>query len=127
MEVDTLQNILTLNVVSVWLIEMLKRSKYFPWATAETKEVNKALSAVLAALSSAGITVLAVSQGAGSYTIQISGLTMAVIPHFLWHVMGNYAVQKCIYKVVIPRGGSSTRTSTHAVRAGKRILEPEAA
>ena len=92
MEIDTLQNMLTLNVISVWLIEMAKRSKYFPWATAETKQVNKALSAVLAALSSAGITVLAISHGAGSYTIQITGLTMGAIPHFLWHVVGNYAV-----------------------------------
>jgi hypothetical protein len=125
MEADTLQNILTLNVVSVWLIEMAKRSRYFPWATAETKHVNKALSAVLAALSSAGITVLGIKQGAGSYSIQITGLTMAAIPHFLWHIMGNYAVQKWVYKVVVPRDGSPRRVG--AGRAAKRILEPEAA
>lgn len=126
MEVDTLQNMLTLNVISVWLIEMAKRSRYLPWVTAETEQVNKALSAVLAALSSAGITVLAVHQGPGSISIQITGLTVAAIPHFVWHVMGNYAVQKWVYKLAVPRAGSPARTGA-AVRAAKRILEPEAA
>ena len=125
MEVDTLQNVLTLNVVSVWLLEMAKRSKYFPWANAETKQVNKALSAVLAALSSAGITVLAVHQGPGSISIQITGLTIAAIPHFVWHVMGNYAVQKWMYKLAVPRFSSPKAGS--ASRSARRILEPEAA
>jgi hypothetical protein len=124
---DTLQNILTLNVICVWLIELAKRSKYVPWITAETKQVNKAASAVLAALSSAGITVLAVHQGAGSYSIQITGLTMAAIPHFVWHVMGNYAVQKWIYKVVVPRGSSARRMTAGVGKPGKHILETEAA
>jgi hypothetical protein len=127
MEVDTLQNILTLNVICVWLIELAKRSKYLPWITAETKQVNKAASAVLAALSSAGITVLAVNQGAGSYSIQITGLTTAAILHFVWHVMGNYAVQKWIYKVVVPRGSSARRMAAGVGKPAKHILEPEAA
>ncbi len=120
MEVDTIKNILILNAVCVWLIEVVKRSRYFPWVTQETEQINKMLSAFLAALSSAGITVVTINQGPGNLDIHITGLTLPTLLHFVWHGLGNYAVQKWVYKMVVPH------VSSPEVRAAPTHLDSAA-
>ena len=119
MEVDTIKNILILNAVCVWLIEVVKRSRYFPWVTQETEQINKMLSAFLAALSSAGITVVTINPGPGNLDIHITGLTLPTLLHFVWHWLGNYAVQKWLYKAVVPR------VSSPELRAAPTHLDKE--
>lgn len=58
----------------------LKKSKYFPWITAESSKVNRAAMIVLSGLATLGIHF---SYSAG--TLLISGLSLATIGAGLWH------------------------------------------
>lgn len=99
-----IQQTLVISAVSVWAMQTLKSSKYFPWLTHETEQLNQIFSAFLASLGSAGILFTVASQGAGSYNVSIKGLTLMNVAAFLYHAVANYATQKGLFKLYTING-----------------------
>ena len=97
-----IQSMLVLNAILVWILQAVKSSKYLPWITAETQAINKLASALLAALASAGMVFSVVhtgSGGTGEITLHYAGVTTLSLANFLWHWVGNYAIQKGWFKL----------------------------
>lgn len=96
---DSFTSMVTLNMIFVWAIQALKKSKYFTWITVETQTVNKLASVVTASLGAAGISLVYQHPGPGVFNFAITGLTLGALGHWAWHVAANYAIQKGEYKV----------------------------
>ena len=96
---DNLQSELIFSYISQWAIEYLKNSKWMPWITAESGKVNKIVAAFLAAAYAAGMTFTLTLVGAGHYTLDATGITLANLTHFLGHGVRVYAMQKGFYKM----------------------------
>lgn len=95
---DSFGNMVTLNAIGVWVIQLLKQSKFFPWLTDQTSKLNR-IASLLVAAGAAGVSIVTNHIGPGQFSIAISGLTAGTLAHFVWHWLGNYAVQKGFYKV----------------------------
>lgn len=86
------------NVFAVFLQEQMKGSdsRLLRWVNERTPWANRALAAVLAALTSAGISYQ-YSPALGE--LHVTGITVENAAKFLTTVGGNYAVQWFLYKV----------------------------
>ena len=114
-----IQQTLVISAVSVWAMQALKSSKYFPWLTHETEQLNRIFSAFLASVGSAGILFTVANQGAGSYNVSIKGLTLMNVAVFLYHAVANYATQKGLFKLYTINGnGKAASSSPEPLTAG---------
>lgn len=102
-----LQQTMIFSAICVWVIQALKASPLCPWITHETQTANKLLSAVLASLHSAGILFAAQNLGGGNFNLTIKGLTLAHAAKFLFHAVGNYAMQKGWFKLYTMNGNAN--------------------
>lgn len=98
---DNMQAELVFSYISTWFLQWLKSQAWFPWVTAEEKNFNRIFSALLAFIGSAGIIFSAQHVAAGSWTINISGLTLANVAHVLGHAIRLYGEQKLWFKTVV--------------------------
>ena len=89
-----------INVVAAWLIQTLKTSKLkgLGWITDKTPATTRLLSVLAAALTAAGMAVDWTATGA-TYTLTITGISVASLLTFTWNVIKNYAFQTVAYKV----------------------------
>ena len=83
-----------------YLIEALKKTPLCPWLTAETKQLNRLLSAGLALISTLGISY-AFDSSAGQ--LIISGLTVSGVFHGLIEWVGQFAAQQFIFDSAIAK------------------------
>lgn len=95
---DNLQAEFLVSYAIQWLIERAKASRYMPWITAETGNLNKLITAVLAAAYAAGVTLTVSHPGAGHWMLDFTGLTATNLYHFLGHGIRVYALSKGWYK-----------------------------
>jgi hypothetical protein len=86
----------TLAVLVSFALQWLKNSKYFPWITVETQQLNRLLSVLIAFVSGFGIYA---TWGQG--TLSISGLTAANLFHAGTHAVQQLAFQHAAYRVLI--------------------------
>ena len=93
-------NMVTLNMVAVWLLQWLKKTSLVPFITNETAKLNKITSLTFAAVGAAGVSIVTTHTGTGAWTIAVSGLSFWPIAHYVWSVLGNYATQKGLYKLI---------------------------
>ena len=105
---------LTSAALVVYALQWLKRSKLFPWITAETTTLNRWVGAAAAGLSAIGIHLAftATAGTPGSYVITVTGLTLPNVLHGVWHWANQYALQQITYDAV-------TSKAVTAVPAGK--------
>jgi len=91
----------TLSTFTVWAIDLLKRSHWFPWLTKETTKLNTIAGVLGAALTAAGIRFVLQSSDvlAGEYVIHISGLTALGLWHFIKGFCISMATQQTILKL----------------------------
>lgn len=88
-----------LALITAWFIEKIKKSTWFPWLTAKTEKLNQGVSAVIAALSTAGILVAAGwDVSSHTFTLSVAGLTVSNIATFVWQSFGQYLLMKFAYK-----------------------------
>ena len=103
-------NLIALNALAVWLIQLFKLSKAMPWITNESSKVNKAVSSLIAALMAGGMT-LAVSNtgsgGTGHLAIDYAGFTLANALAFFYHWIAYYATQKGMFKLLVSQSQST--------------------
>lgn len=97
--VDTvLSQQIPLAVISTYLIEWLKTTKYFPFLSKETEKLNRYAGVIIAALSSVGILVT-FDHTAGILTI--SGLTAINLLHVAGRFIQQWTLQQVAYKTVV--------------------------
>lgn len=97
MEESIVSTQLTSSAVVVWLIQYLKSAGWLRFMTDDTGKINRAVSAVLALLTAAGIHITFDST-AGILTI--AGITLANGLHFAWAAAQQFVGQEIIYEMV---------------------------
>ena len=89
-----------LGLASVWIIEKLKKSSWFPLANAGTDKLNRFLSVLTAALVACGMTASYDSQGG---ILTVTGVTIQNGIRLVIYVLSQTAVQEMIYRVVVKK------------------------
>lgn len=95
---DLTVSIITSSAVSVWLIQQLKQATWFPWLAAKAKTGSRLASALLAALSAAG---LQWQWTAATHTLVITNLTLVVVALGLWHWLAHFSLNEVIYQAAL--------------------------
>lgn len=94
---DALGSQLTLSATIVFLIQLLKSAKWFPWLRAHTDRLNRIVALGLSGVAAIGIhTAYDASLDGG--TLVISGIGIAAIAHGLWEWLQSYALQEFVYR-----------------------------
>lgn len=88
----------TASTLVVWLIDLLKRSPWFPWMTKHTSGINRFAAIVGAALTSAGIH-FAITPTSDGYTMAITGISLVAFFHFIEGFAVSIASQQTVLKV----------------------------
>lgn len=94
----------TTGALVVYAIEMLKSSGKCPWLTGDTKNINRFVSAVVAAMLAFGIT--ATGDASTGWVVQIPSLP--VLAHGVWHWAEQWTVQQGFYDLVAQKSGKVT-------------------
>jgi len=83
--------------VIVYFLQVVKRSKFFPWLTMETARMNHLVAVALAIGTAIGIRVVFdVHTG----TATITGLTVQNVLSTGWHAAQQYVMQRVTYDAV---------------------------
>ena len=111
----------TSSAVAVWLIEQLKRAKWFPLVQQRgTALMARSLSVFAAAAGTAGIQWQWTST---THSLVVTGLTLSAAMLFAWHVVQHFALQEWIYQSAINK---PQRTSPYSSDPGAPVI-PSAA
>lgn len=94
--VTPLETQITISAVVVYIIEVVKRSKFFPWLTTETAKLNRYVAIVLSGLAALGINAT-FTDG----TLTITGLTVAGILTGALVWLKSFIVQQGMFKILI--------------------------
>lgn len=102
METELLTSQLTAGFGVAALIQWLKGKSWFPFASADNAQLNRATSFIFALITAVGIHY---SFDPDLGTLTITGLTLSNLLHTGWATLQQYAVQQVSYKKLI-KGGS---------------------
>jgi len=86
--------------ISVYLIQWLKNTTKLPWINDATNQLNRWLSAFLAALAVVGIHV-EFDQTVGILTV--TGLTIAAVVPLAWNFITQFVLQEVIYRGAVKK------------------------
>jgi hypothetical protein len=89
---------ITIAVITTYVFQLIKKSRWFPWITVETQTVNRTIGVVVAFGASIGV-VATFDHTAGVLTI--TGLTIAGIGHGVARFIQQWALQQIAYKNLI--------------------------
>ena len=92
---------ITSSALVVYLLQVLKNSKYVPWITADKKRLLQILSAVGAAAATIGVQH-AWNPSARQLILTIP--TLATVGFGLWHWLNHFVMQEMIYQMTAPKG-----------------------
>jgi len=84
---------ITASAVSVFIINLFKNAKWFPWLSAQSKVAARLWALALSAAAAAGIDVTFLHG-----TLTITGLTLTGILTAGWMWLKSFAVQEWIYQ-----------------------------
>jgi hypothetical protein len=89
---------LTLAVITTYVFQALKKSRWFPWLTVESQKLNRAAGIVVAFGASIGV-VATFDHTAGVLTV--TGLTLSGLGHGLARFVQQWVFQQAAYKTLI--------------------------
>lgn len=92
---DVMSTELVVNAVTVFLLQLLKNSKWFPWLTTESAKLNRWIAIVAAGLASIGVNS---TFDHTTGTLVITGLTLISIWHGLCQWVVSFVGQQVIFK-----------------------------
>src|SRR5438445_27836 len=92
---------ITASAVSVFVLQLIKKSKAIPWISSETPKLNRAIALILAGITALGIHY---TYDATAGTLVISGLTLGGVLHASWHYLQSIAVQEGFYQAAVNKG-----------------------
>ena len=85
-----------------WLIERLKRARWFPLVSADQQKLTRAFAVFCSALATAGImTAKTWVPRSHSLIITISGLTLMNFSRFAWHWLCQHVYVEGVYRGLI--------------------------
>ena len=98
----------TTSAMVVYALQALKQAGWCPWVTADSKTVNRILSAVMAAALAFGITATGDAQT--GWVVQIPSAT--VLLSGLWHWAEQFTSQQILYDLVAQKSGTGKGVTT---------------
>jgi hypothetical protein len=90
----------TVSALIVYALEYLKKAKWFPWLTMDTKSLNRLVGALLAALAAVGIHA---EFNAQAGTLLVTGLTAWGLMHAFFDLARSWVFQQVIYDAVLDK------------------------
>ena len=94
----------TMSAVVVYVLQVLKNAKWFPWLKAKAVAANRTASIVLAFLGSVWTQwTWTMDPTTHTHTLVIAGLSWGAVGLALWHWLNHYAMQETIYQVAANR------------------------
>ena len=91
---------ITLSALSVALIQWLKNSPLMPFMHAGTNWLNRIVSVLLGAAAAVGVHIswAAATATPGTYTLTVTGVTLASISLMAWGIVKSVAFNELIYR-----------------------------
>jgi hypothetical protein len=96
---------LTSSGITVFVLQWLKRSRYFPWITEEKTKLLRTLSALAAAGTAVGISA---TWNGPEHTLVISGLTLGAVLAGLWAWAKQFVMNEIVWQATKPKNGSAS-------------------
>jgi len=90
-----------ISAIVVWLLQLAKNSPWFPWVTANTTKLNRAIAVVLAFLTSVGFHFTMTGNLTSGGQVIIAFPSMLAIAQILLHTAGQGAIQEAIYQTTV--------------------------
>jgi hypothetical protein len=109
-------SVFTSSAVSVWLMQWLKNSKWFPLLKEGQAALNRTAAVVVAFLSSLGVHFV---WDGTAHTLLITGLTLSGIGAMAWHFINQMAAQETIYQMSVNKPGAPPTGFHNAVVPGE--------
>ena len=110
---------LTAAAVTVYALQALKASQWFPWMTQKTRTLNRLFSALGALVGAVGVHLAfapsAAAAPAGTYTFTITGLTLGNVGLGIWHWANQFAGQQLLYDGVVSKTSAQTPQAVTSV------------
>lgn len=96
---------ITASMITVYFIQYLKDSPWFPWLTQEKIALARVLGGVAALATTAGMHVVWQS---ATHTLTIGNLTLWTVSVFLWHLVGQFLLQNLVYHGMVRKPSSAS-------------------
>lgn len=114
---DEMLSQLTAAAVTVYALQALKSSRWFPWLTQQTTTLNRLVSGLGALISAVGVHFAfdAAQNATGTYVVTITGATFSNIAHGIWHWINQFALQQIAYDGVVRKASIQTPQVVTAV------------
>jgi hypothetical protein len=117
----------TVSGIAVALLQWLKQSSWFPWLTKETTKLNQAVAAIIAAGTAIGVHIAwAPGTVAGSYTILLSGFTLAGILTGVWAWLKMFTYQEIIYHSTVKDAAGTNDAAPKLQQMGAPVAQAAA-
>lgn len=111
---------ITSSALVVWIMQMLKKSRWFKWVEEGRPVMNRCTAAVGALAGHLGITF---TWNAANHSLGIEGLYFATILHFIWQWANQYALQEIIYQTAVNKPtGPSLAQETMLEAKGAQVV-----
>ena len=124
---NPLSSQLTASLITVYFIQYLKTSAWFPWLTQEKIALARVLGGIAALATTAGMHVVWVSS---THTLTVGNLTLATAAVFIWHLGGQYLLQNLVYHGMVKQPSTAPPGAALAQIAElvkQQILKPPVA
>jgi hypothetical protein len=112
---------------TVYAIQLLKNSKWFPWLQAETDTVNRVVSLVVAFLTAAGIKFAMDGTFDHGWVFTIQVPSIGVVLDTLVHFTTQFGMQEVIYQSTKKAAAAKTVAVTASVAQPVAVSTPRAA
>ena len=117
----------TSSAVVVWLMQLIKKSKWLTFVEEGKPALNRFVSVVAAAAANLG---LSYTWDAQTHALTIAGLSVAGMLAMGWHWLNHYAMQETIYQMAVnkPTAPSLSQQATLVQEKAQTVaVSPEQA
>lgn len=97
-------DLLTINLVSAFIIEKVKGSRFVPFITQETKSLNRLIASFVSLAATVGVHFATNNPSSGVYVITVSGLTATSVLHAGFDWLKSYIGQEIVYQKLLKNG-----------------------
>lgn len=102
---DQLSNQVIFNAIIVAALQWLKNSKWFPWLSKETGNINRIIAVILSGAAAIGVHT---NFDHATGVLTITGLTFATISTGLYEWLRSFVIQQLVFKATVQQPASYT-------------------
>lgn len=128
MDSNLLASQVTLGAVFAWLLQLAKRTSWFPVLQEDSARVVKVLFSAVTSLGA--ITGLSFAYNATAHTLMIGNLSWAMVLPSLWHWLTQFIIQEGWYQAVfnkatiVPVANQEQAAVAVSPAAAQKIMKP---